>query len=177
MKRREITFTLHLYSADPQYTIPATHQWGEDIEFNGNERANLYHHSTHFLNAICDGKLHFSAEDSSWGVLLMRNTFYIGEEGDEHYQFVVNFLTDSHPWPQRDAEACKERKWKADHGELGQAWWIHHITLPDGQELDVDTVTKDAENTIRKYIEHELIDFVNTQVPGMTVTYQSPDWY
>ena len=158
--RKEVTVIFHLYGADPQFTIPGIIEYGRDDEFVGNQIGNLSNHIYTKISHILDtANLSLEEEDSCFEILLCRKAY---ENDDETIQFVINLLIDSNPWPQRDPEVCKERKRKADAGELGQNWWIHHIDLPDGTVLDIDRMTMQDEDIIIDLIKSELENWLAT---------------
>lgn len=158
---KEITIVLHLYTSEPdRFQIPATIEYGEDIEFNENYRGRILEDINHTLyHDYKDFK--FNGEESLKTVLLTR---YIYEHKEYDVQFIVNILTDSNPWPQKDPDECFRRKELADNGALGQSWWIHHITLPDGTVIDdCDKIRKSVRDQCVAAVKAEIDKFLDEE--------------
>ena len=154
--RKELTFTFHLYSIDPQYTIPGTIEYGEDIECLSRCRSPLIRACQEVIHSKLQN-FTLNKEDSVNSLMLVRLAY---ESKNETFQYVLNFLIDSKVWPQRDPVLCAERKRLVDSGQLGQNWWIHHIDLPDGSELDVDDIFLVDLNNVKELVRVDASKFI-----------------
>lgn len=129
----EIIF--HLYSIDETLKHPGLDEDGDvDIEFVGNILVPSIDRCLYGIWAA-DPKLTLIPEASSPNDLpFFANYVY------EHNGITVNMRArvDCKPWPQKKTEEVRQRQQWAANGELGQRWWIHHITLPGNEEVDGD---------------------------------------
>jgi len=153
MRTLNYTFTFHLYPADLRLTNPGYDENGdEDTEFNGNYRDSARRAAAYALLQSVPNLVYDPEEE----VHTPQEVTVAYKTRDSKY--ILRIVTDINAWPQKDPEICKQRKAQADRNELGQKWWIHHLSFPDGTTLDCDTITCPEEEAIASYVKAHLCD-------------------
>lgn len=140
MISRNFRFIFHLYSPDPTLAFPVFDEDGEvDVEFLGNNRDRLANSVIGEIAKI-DPNIQIDQSVSTEDELDVHIVF-TSESGE----YVLDLITDLDNWPQPNESLAKKKMEAITSKELGQRWWIHHLTLPDGSELDCDVINKEAE--------------------------------
>lgn len=149
MKHREFTIKFCAYSVDPRFTIPGTDEYGQDIEYN----CKYIEKVRYAVDGIfcCDYLgVNLDVASSIVSPLLIRLSYH-----HDDAEYVVNFLTDSNPWPQKDPQQSYERMIKVQSGECGQTWWLHHVELSDGTEYNVDEINNQIAKSIKESVKKD----------------------
>lgn len=141
-----------MYSPDPTLAFPVLDEDGdEDIEFLGNHRSRLANSAINEIAKI-DPNIQIDKSASTEDELDVHIVF-TSESGN----YTLDLITDLDNWPQPDEVLAQERLKAITNKELGQRWWIHHITLPDGSELICDIVDKDVETAVINQIDNFMV--------------------
>ena len=156
--RKELSFIFHLYSDDLQYTIPGVIEYGKDIECYSQCIQPIIQCAQTVVFDTASSLLSICKEDSISSLMLTRLAY---EDAKEHFQYVLNFLVDSTPEPQKDPDLCKQRKHLVDSGQLGQNWWIHHIDLPDGTIVADDKPSLSTETLVEHIVNCDIVSFLS----------------
>jgi len=160
MIRKESIIRFHLYSVDPEFKIPNINEFGME-----NNRLNDAMTSTWVEEVIkimdsTNLTWYYDPSESIRCPFMSRMTFYDSKD-NANFQFVVSFLIDTNPCPQKDIKLCEQERNKlARNDGTGQIWFIHHITLSNGEIIECnDQLTCEVNNQILSCIKDDLIKF------------------
>lgn len=156
MVHSNFNMTFHLYSIVDDLSIP-----GID-EFDETDSLLV---STQIVPCIdnCFVGMRYAAPNMKFieSTIAMNSLSFVGTCTDGEYAITFNCSVDCNPWPAYSSKHWAKLQNLTKQDRVGQLWWLHHITLPNGSIIDEEACELFPEKEVRKFSKQFTLDLIN----------------